>query len=226
MSYSAKFFLLGIAPALAILLVWLGIATLHANLLGWFLLCVGVAYPVGVVIVYAIRRKSFWESSLGGVTTQEERGDHSYWLITAGMLAGFYLPPMEYLYFTALFPRPDWTQVCGAGVVFLGTALFIWARRALKANYSGHISVKTGQTLIQTGPYRIIRHPAYAGYLLMALGISFGYSSLAGLCAITLLLIPGLVYRIRIEEIFLEAHFGDEFRQYVARTARLIPEIW
>jgi protein-S-isoprenylcysteine O-methyltransferase Ste14 len=220
------FFLLVIAPALAILLALLGVVTLRTNPLGWFLLLVGVAYAAGVVIVYGIRRERFWESPLGGATTQEERSDRSYWLITAGMLATFYLPPVEYFYFEAVLPRTGWMKAIGAGLIILGTALFVWARRALQANYSGHVSVKSEQTLIQSGPYRFIRHPAYAGYLLMALGISLGYSSLAGLCAIPLLLVPGLVYRIRVEEKLLAAHFGEQFHQYSSRTARLIPGIW
>jgi protein-S-isoprenylcysteine O-methyltransferase Ste14 len=225
-SRTAKFFLLGIAPVLAILLVLLGFATQRTNPLGWFLVLTGVAYPAGVVMVYIIRRKHFWESSLGGAITQEERGDRSYWLITTGMMVAFYLPPVDYLYFAAIIPRIDWSKASGIGLVLLGTGLFVWARQVLHTNYSGHVSVKSGQTLTQSGPYRVIRHPAYAGYLLMALGISLGYSSLAGLCAVLLLLIPGMVYRIRVEENFLEAHFGDGFHQYASRTKRLIPGIW
>jgi protein-S-isoprenylcysteine O-methyltransferase Ste14 len=69
----------------------------------------------------------------------------------------------------------------GVALVTFGIVLFIWARRALGTHYSGHLSAKIGQTLVQSGPYRFIRHPAYAGYLLMAMGISLGYSSMAGL---------------------------------------------
>jgi protein-S-isoprenylcysteine O-methyltransferase Ste14 len=226
MRHSATFFLVVIAPALAILLAWLGVETLPTNPCGWFLVLVGTAYAAGVVIVYYIRKERFWESSVSGATTQEEGGDRSYWFITAGMLAGFYLPPVEYLYFDAVLPRNGWFSYGGVGTVLLGAALFAWARRVLRSNYSGHVSVKSGQTLVQNGPYRFIRHPAYAGYFMMALGISLGYSSLAGLCAILLLLVPGLVYRIRVEEKLLEAHFGQQFRQYAARTARFVPGIW
>lgn len=226
MSRPAIFFLLVIAPVLAILLALLGVATLRSNPLGWFLLLTGIAYASGIVIVYHVRRERFWESSVGGTTTQEERGDFSYWLIAAGMLAVFYLPPAEYLYFAALLPRTGLMSSSGMGLVILGAALFVWARRTLRTSYSGHLSVKSEQTLIQSGPYYCIRHPAYAGYLLIALGISLGYSSLAGLCAMPLLLVPGLVYRIRLEEKFLAVHFGEQFQRYAARTARLVPGLW
>ncbi len=226
MSRVAKYFLLVIAPALAILLALLGLETLRANPTGWFLLLVGLAYAIGVIIVYYVRKERFWEPSLSGITTHEEVGDRSYWLFSAGMLVQFYLPPVEYLFFPAILPRIGWMASGGLALIFLGVALLVVARRILGRSYSGHLSVKQGQPLVQNGPYRLIRHPAYAGYLLMALGISLGYSSLSGLLAVPLLLMPTLIYRMRVEEQGLIDHFGDAYRQYTCRTKRLIPGIW
>lgn len=226
MSQIAKFFLLVVAPILAMLLALLGFETLPANPLGWFLLLVGVVYTAGVIIVYFIRKGRFWESALDGATTHEERGDRSLWFITPGMIASFYLSPVEYLCLPASLPRNAWISFSGLGLVVLGIALFVWARRSLGKNYSGHVSVKTGQALVQNGPYRLIRHPAYAGYLLMALGISLGYSSLAGLVSVLALLLPGLIYRMKVEERPLNKHFGEAYRQYMRRTKQLIPWIW
>jgi protein-S-isoprenylcysteine O-methyltransferase Ste14 len=204
MSRIAKFFLLVVAPIMALLLAWLGIKTLPTNPSGWFLILVGVAYTAGVVIVYAIRKKRFWESPLQGVPTHEERGDRSLWFIVVGMIAVFYLSPLEYLYLPASLPRTPW----------------------MGKNYSGHVSVKSGQTLVQSGPYRLIRHPAYAGYMLMAVGISLGYSSLAGLASILVLLLPGLIYRMKVEERLLTQYFGEAYRQYAVKVKRIIPGIW
>jgi len=222
----AVFFLLVISPLLAMLLALLGVETIPTNPLGWFLLLVGVIYSAGVIIVYSIRKERFWEPAVDGVTTQEEHGDRSFWFIALGMIAAFYASPVEYLYFPAILPRNAWMSTLGVELVILGVALFIWARVALRANYSGHISVKTGQTLVQSGPYEFIRHPAYTGYLLMALGISLGYASLAGLILVLILLVPSLVYRVKVEEKLLTVHFGAAYRQYMRRTKRLIPGIW
>ena len=84
MSQIAKFFLLVVAPLLAMLLALLGVETLPADPLGWFLLLVGVVYAVGVVIVYAIRKERLWESPLHEAPTHEERGDRSLWFIALG----------------------------------------------------------------------------------------------------------------------------------------------
>jgi protein-S-isoprenylcysteine O-methyltransferase len=226
MSRKAVIFLLVMVPLLAVLLAWLGVETHPTNPLGWFLFLVGVVYSAGVVIVYFIRKDRFWESSSGGDTTQEERGDRSFWLITLGMMAAFYLSPVEYLYLPASLPRNTWMSFSGIGFILIGVTLFVWARRTLSRSYSGHISVKSGQFLVQSGPYRLIRHPAYAGYLLMALGISLGYSSLAGMISVLVLLLPSLVYRMNVEEKLLTEHFGEAYRQYASQSKRLIPGIW
>jgi protein-S-isoprenylcysteine O-methyltransferase Ste14 len=207
MSCIAVFFLLVITPILAMLLALLGVETLPSNPLGWFLLLVGVGYICGVGIVYFVRKERFWESALNGATLHEERGDRSLWFITLGMIAAFYLSPVDYIYFPTILPRNVWVSSIGLGLVTLGAALFVWARRVLRKNYSGHISVKSAQSLVQSGPYRFIRHPAYAGYLLMALGITLGYSSLAGLISVVALLLPSLVYRMTVEERLLSEHF-------------------
>jgi protein-S-isoprenylcysteine O-methyltransferase Ste14 len=226
MNRSAKFFILIIAPALAMVLALLGVETLPENPLGWFLLLVGVVYIAGLIIVFAIRKERFWESAASGPETHAERSDRSFWAVTLGMLAVFYLSPVEYIYLTPGIPRSDWLAFSGAALVTLGTALFVWARRTLGANYSGHVATKAGQTLVQSGPYRFIRHPAYAGYLLMALGISLGYASLAGLGALLVLLLPSLIYRISLEDKLLGKHFGADYHQYARVTKRLIPGIW
>jgi len=96
----------------------------------------------------------------------------------------------------------------------------------IRTSYSGHLGVTSAQKLVQAGPYRLVRHPAYLSFILMALGFSLGYSSIAGLVCVPLLLIPGLVYRIRVEDALLKGHFKDEWAAYAQRTKRLIPGLW
>ena len=226
MSRPATIFLLFVTPALAIFLAFLGIETLHSNPLGWFLLLTGTIYAAGIVIAGYVRKEEFWESKQGGSNLQEERGDHSFWLIALGIIAVFFLSPLEYLYFATFQPRTAWMEAIGVGLVLLGSPLFVWARRTLGTHYSGHVSVKKEQELVQNGPYRIIRHPAYAGYLLMAFGLAIGYSSLLGFLSTLLILLPAVVYRIRVEDRLLAEHFGTQFEQYARRTKRLLPGVW
>jgi protein-S-isoprenylcysteine O-methyltransferase Ste14 len=215
-----------LSPILAIILALLGVASLPANLMGIFLLIVGMTYTLGILIVCGIQKKRFWETSVAGKTLQEEHGDRSYWLTALGMLLGFFAPPLEYLYLKTILPRTDWMEIAGSALILLGIVLFVSARRALKSSYAGHLAVKEAQSLVKNGPYRFIRHPAYAGYFWMTLGLGLGYSSLAGIAIVFVLLLPGLAYRIRVEEKLLAAAFGVQYREYAARTAHLFPGLW
>ena len=226
MSRIAIFFLVVITLGLSLLLSFLGLATIKSNLLGWFLLVSGLVYFFGVIIVYWVRRIRFWRPRAKGEIVKEEKNDWSFWMIVAGMIAVFYLPPVEYLYFKAILPRTVWMQITGWILILCGSVLFIWARRVLGKYYSGHVSVVDGQPLIQNGPYRFIRHPAYAGYIFIALGVTVGYSSLAGLVIIPVLLLPSVIYRLSVEDKLLAEHFGGQFKKYADKVARLIPGIW
>lgn len=226
MSRAAVIFLAIFVPVLAAVLAWLGWATLRDNPLGWFLFAIGAVFTLGVIIVLWVRRRRFWQSGAGGKTSAEEKDDRSFWFYLPGAMAAFFIPPLEYLYLVKILPRAPLFEWGGVALVVLGGVLFIWARRTLRAAYSGHLAVTTAQKLVQNGPYRIIRHPAYLGYLFMSLGICLGYSSLFGLISIPVLLLPGLVYHIRVEDRLLEQHFQGQFRAYAARTARLIPGVW
>ena len=226
MSRPATVFLLILAPGLAILLVLLGLETLHSNPLGWFVLLIGIVYTVGIAIDAYVRKDEFWGAKQSGDKLQEERGDRSFWPIALGIMAAFFLSPVEYLYFATFQPRTVWMESIGVGLVLLGSILFVWARRTLGRHYSGHVSVKKEQELVQSGPYRIIRHPAYAGYLLMALGLALGYSSLSGFVSTLLILLPATAYRIRVEDRMLAEHFGTQFDKYARKKKRLLPGVW
>ena len=217
MSRPATIFLLIVAPGLAILLVFLGIETLRTNILGWFVLLIGIVYTVGIAIDAYDRKDEFWGAKQSGDNIQEERGDRSFWPIALGIVAAFFLSPVEYLYFATFQLRNAWMESIDVGLVLLGSILFVWARRTLGRHYSGHVSVKKEQGLVQSGPYRIIRHPAYAGYLFMALGLALGFSSLSGLVSTLLILLPATVYRIRVEDKMLAEHFGTQFEEYARK---------
>ena len=226
MSRLAVFFLMIVAPALSICLALLGLETLRGNMLGWFLLVLGIAYPAGGAIYYFIRREPFWNAANSGKTVLEEKGDRSFWAILPGFLVVFFSPPLEWFYLPAVLPRILWMQIAGLALILAAVGLRVWARAHIRGLYSGHVEVRANHRLIQSGPYRFVRHPGYTGFVLMALGLTTGYSSWIGLAAIPLLLLPGLAYRLGIEERLLIGKFGDEYKIYSQKTKKLIPGIW
>ncbi|MBE6830913.1 MAG: isoprenylcysteine carboxylmethyltransferase family protein, partial [Ruminococcaceae bacterium] len=80
--------------------------------------------------------------------------------------------------------------------------------------------------IVQDGPYRLIRHPAYTGSILTLLGISLAFRSVLGIPATLLIAAAVYGYRIRTEEKALEKSFGAVYRDYEQHTWRLVPHVW
>ncbi len=198
---------------------YLGFATYKHNLTGWFLILTALAYGFGGPYL-------LWTEFKKENIVRHENKDRSFWLVIPGFLMVFYAPPLETMFKLKILPHPIWIQIVGLILIAVSMLLFGWARTALKGLYSGRVRVKEDHTLVQHGPYRIIRHPAYAAYIIMSLGIAIGYSSWIGLFAIPFLLLPALIYRINVEEKILSAEFGYQYNLYVHNTKRLIPLIW
>ena len=76
--------------------------------------------------------------------------------------------------------------------------------------------------LVQTGPYRLVRHPVHVGLMLLIVGPAIAFRSWLGLASLILLL-PTTMYRARAEEPELRTRFGPEWDAYAARTRFFLP---
>ena len=115
-----------------------------------------------------------------------------------------------------------------AGLVFFlaGVGLRGWSLAALGRYSTYAIVVSPGQPVVATGPYRLLRHPSYAGGLLIGAGAGLMSANWAGLAAITLLPLAVTVWRIRLEETALRKGLGERYRAYASDRKRLVPLIW
>jgi len=96
----------------------------------------------------------------------------------------------------------------------------------LKRQFTYTVTKIDNHELIQTGLYKIIRHPGYLGQLIIFLGIS---TTLSNWLSVLLMIIPvfmGYLYRIIVEEKFLIEQMGQNYIDYQKRTKRLIPMIY
>jgi protein-S-isoprenylcysteine O-methyltransferase Ste14 len=214
-----RIFLLIVGNALALLLALLALETTPTNFLGWFLLAISIAYGAGGVIY-------LWHSQDEEGLIRAETGNRSFWWILPGFIVIFFAPPLEFLHLPAVLPRGIGMELAGLITILLGLLLRIWTRLTIGRMYSGYLRVKVGHVLVTDGPYRTIRHPGYTGFLLMALGLCIGYSSLIGLIAIPVLLLPGLAYRMKVEERLMSEEFRGDYWSYARRSKKLIPGIW
>jgi len=142
----------------------------------------------------------------------------AYFLIVVGV-------PWEYAHFSGPIPRDGPLAWVGIALLAAGVLLGAWAMKALGGSFTVRLNVTSGQGLVTTGPYALVRHPAYLSYILELLGLGFALSSLAG---IGLAVVAGLVlaWRTRREERMLLSEFGDEYRAYMRRTRRLLPLVY
>lgn len=150
---------------------------------------------------------------------------------TAGLLgmAGFvsmlvYVINPIWLSFASL-PFPAWLRWIGVGIAVIGFALLQWAQVTLANSWSDTPRMMKEQTLITSGPYRTIRHPIYTAFILI-LGSTLLISSnwLIGLCWAGMVTLE-VISRISFEESLLIEFFGEQYREYMKKTGRLLPRI-
>jgi protein-S-isoprenylcysteine O-methyltransferase Ste14 len=111
----------------------------------------------------------------------------------------------------------------GILLVYAGIAFRLYAINVLGASFTSTVAITPDQPLIEAGPYRLIRHPAYTGVLITVLGFGLCYTNWLGLLVIVGCALIGFSYRIRVEEHVLQEHLGQRYQEYMRRTKRLIP---
>jgi len=98
-----------------------------------------------------------------------------------------------------------------------------WARVHLGRLWSGMITLREGHRVVDTGPYRLVRHPIYTGFL----GAGWAFALLVGsptALAGAVVLTVQMAWKARREEAFLRQELGaTDYDAYAARTPMLIP---
>ena len=125
----------------------------------------------------------------------------------------------------AALPLPVWLRWTGFAIAALGFALLQWAHNSLGRNWSDAPQLLAGQRLVVNGPYRWVRHPIYTAFLLIlgsTLLISANWCVGAAWIGMTALQVA---QRIQFEEGLMIDNFGDAYRAYMQRTARLLPRL-
>jgi protein-S-isoprenylcysteine O-methyltransferase Ste14 len=151
-------------------------------------------------------------------------------VLLAGSLAGLGIVP--FVYVVAHFPRfADYPLI--PALSYLGIAvelgclwLFYRSHRDLGHNWSVSLDLRERHTLVTTGVYALVRHPMYAGFWLMAVGQALllpnWVAGPAGLIGFGVLFFG----RVAREEAMMLSAFGDEYRAYMRRTARVVPWLY
>jgi protein-S-isoprenylcysteine O-methyltransferase Ste14 len=141
-------------------------------------------------------------------------------LATFGSTAAWLWNPLWFGW--AAFPMPDWARWIGVGGFAFAITWLIWMFISLGPNLTDTVVTRRNARFVDRGPYRYVRNPMYSGILMLgaSLGLALG-TWLLPLAATVMFAI--LARRTRTEEMYLIAHFGDQYRTYMARVGRFFP---
>lgn len=159
----------------------------------------------------------------GGPFAEGERSQKMIMtLTTLGFIAGLVVPGLD--------RRFGWSDM-PAAIAILGDVLLlagwygIYVVFRTNSYAAATIRVDSGQTVISTGPYAVVRHPMYAAALVMILGIPVGLGSWWGVL-VWVALLPALAWRLLDEERVLLRDL-DGYAEYRRKVPwRLIPRVW
>ncbi len=126
----------------------------------------------------------------------------------------------------ARLPWPHEAYLAGLAVFVSGLLLRWWSIVTLGRFFTVQVAIASDHQLIESGPYRILRHPSYTGSLLMFVGFALCLGNWATLVAMLVPVLAVFGWRIHVEEAALGDTFGDAWREYVRRTWRLVPLIY
>lgn len=119
-----------------------------------------------------------------------------------------------------------WPVVAGLLLGAGGIALRGWSVATLGAFFTTAVEVQQGHRVIDTGPYRLLRHPAYTGALLSVVGVTLALGTWIGCVVAAGFALGGLVQRIRVEERALASQLGPAWNAFAGTRRRLIPMLW
>ena len=216
------------AGQLFVLVVLAGLLFFPAQTLdywqAWLFLAVYLAGSLAVT-PYLMKhdRKLLERRMSGGPMAEKEPVQKIIMLIASAGFIGLVLVP-------ALDRRhgwshmPAWIALGGDLLVILGwiVVFFVFRENTFSA---ATIELATDHKVISTGPYAMVRHPMYAGGLIMLVGIPIALGSWWGVLVI-LAVMPALIWRLFHEERFLLANLPG-YGAYQERVRyRLIPYVW
>jgi protein-S-isoprenylcysteine O-methyltransferase Ste14 len=123
-----------------------------------------------------------------------------------------------------LISAAAWVQWLGLAVTIGGCAFAVWARSRLGSNWSSMVTVKQNHELILHGPYALVRHPIYSGFLLALVGTAIVVGEIRAFIGLGVAFIAFFL-KSAAEERFMREEFSDEYARYSQRVRRLIPFI-
>ncbi|TSB47063.1 methyltransferase family protein [Alkalicoccobacillus porphyridii] len=129
----------------------------------------------------------------------------------------------ELSFFTIENASFTWLSLFIYGV---GIFLRYWSMLTLKQQFTRHVEVSADKKLVSHGPYRYMRHPLYTALFVIMIGLSSYLASWTGLLITLILVLPALLFRIKLEEGMLTEALGKNYDEWKQQRWILVPWIY
>ncbi len=187
-----------------------------------------VLWLLGIVAWYAIRYPFQRHAAKNGVV-RSAGGTGDRVALTLSAIGQFLIPAVYVITGQPVFADYPFQPVLAwLGVVVLLAALVLFrvTHKQLGRNWSVTLETRAKHALVTDGLYGYVRHPMYSSFLLSAVAQALllpnWIAGLSGLVGIAIL----FFYRVDKEEAMMTETFGDDYRAYMRRTARVVPWLY
>ncbi len=187
-------------------------------------------FTLSSVAMFAIR--IYYQSKVRGDLRRSEMRDRGPRLIPGGIAALVTLIfGAEYIFFPGTFSWayslhfPTWLRYFGVVLLIAGISLLRLAHHHLGKSFHSLVVLKEDQVLVESGPYRFIRHPIYSAYFMNYIG--GGLLASNWVLAVVPVVFFGLFIALRIdgEEKIMVEKFRDRYIHLMKHTGRFLPRI-
>ena len=166
------------------------------------------------------------DNSRGKGKTAIDKGTRyfNFIAITAGITAAAILNGFSKFFFPG--GRTNIVFFIGITIMLMGMTLRFWSVVTLGAAFRTTVETHRDQKVVSHGPYKLVRHPSYSGWILICCGYGIALQNWLSLLIAVILPLVALLYRIHLEEAALTSAFGSEYIEYQKRTKKLVPWVW
>ncbi len=191
---------------------------------GWAFLATFTVCSTALTVYMALYDKKLLERRLrAGPRAETETSQKIIMvLVMLGFAALLVFPVLDHRF--GWSPVPPYLSLIGDGLIVLGYLFILFVLRE-NSYAASTIQIADDQRVVSTGPYAVVRHPMYAGALLLIAGMPLALDSWYGLFGI-LVIVPALIWRLLDEERFLTGNLKG-YAEYTSHVRwRLIPGLF